>query len=211
MRHVCFIVFGTLMTKPFASHVRGCCRWALRFSGQMFCHRSAQTQAQYSAPASILSGMTTADQSCTSRPCTKRVIANMQHLAQTRCIGSNKKQKMHCQTSWQLAHCTDHCVPCSVWVGDGNLATVADACITIRLLSCPVQSASSEHSLSLKVLSRRRKTTWRQWLTCQDMQVEEPLLITADATAPSMLQVSCQAALYMVSLISAQVGCNVPW
>jgi len=98
-----------------------------------------------------------------------------------------------------------------VWVGDGNLATVADACITIKLLSRPVQSPS-EHSLSLKVPSRRRKTTWRQWLTCQDMQVEEPLLITADAAAPLMLQVSSPAALYVVSLTSAQtLGCYVLW
>jgi len=101
--------------------------------------------------------------------------------------------------------------PCSVWVGDGNLATVADACITIKLLSRPVQPSSSEHSLSLKVPSRRRKTTWRQWLTCQDMQVEEPLLIAADAVAPSMLQVRCQATLYPVFLICRwEVGCNVP-
>ncbi len=55
--------------------------------------------------------------------------------------------------------------------------------------------------MSLSVPSRRRKTTWRQWLTCQDMQVEEPLLITADAAAPSMLQVRCQATVNIVSLI----------
>ncbi len=135
-----------------------------------------------------------------------------QHLAQTCYVNSNKKQRTTPPNNMAVCHCTLCCVPCSVWVGDGNLATVADACITIRLLSCPIQSSSSEHSLSLKVPSRRRKTTWRQWLTCQDMQVEEPLLITAGAAAPSMLQVRCQAALYVVSLTFAQkLGCKVLW
>lgn len=141
-----------------------------------------------------------------------RITAIMQHLAQTCCVDSNKKQNPHCQTSWQLATAQTMVSPCSVWVGDGNLATVADACITVKLLSRPVQPSSSEHSLSLKVPSRRRKTTWRQWLTCQDMQVEEPLLIMADAAAPSMLQVRCQAALCVVSLTPAlKLGCYVPW
>lgn len=124
----------------------------------------------------------------------------------------SQKAKNALPNSMAPCHCTHYCVPCSVWVGDGNLATVADACITIRLLSHPVQSSSSEHGMSLSVPSRRRKATWRQWLTCQDMQVEEPLLITADAAAPSMLQVRCQAALYVVSLTFAQkLDCNVPW
>lgn len=122
--------------------------------------------------------------SCTNMPCQQQ-----------------QKAKSTLPNIMAACHWTYHCVPCSVWVGDGNLATVADACITIKLLSRPVQSSSREHSLSLKVPSRRRKTTWRQWLTCQDMQVEEPLLIMADATAPSTLQVSCQAILYSVSLI----------
>ena len=67
---------------------------------------------------------------------------------------------------------TDSPGACSVWVGDGNLATIADACITIKLLSHPVPASHSPSSTT----ARRRKATWRRWLMCQDLQVEEPLL-----------------------------------
>lgn len=80
---------------------------------------------------------------------------------------------------------------CSVWVGDGNLATIADACITIKILSRPTQAAASKAGTMLKMPSRRRKATWRQWLTCQDMHVEEPLLMMPDATFPLLQVDSC--------------------
>ncbi|KAL0041236.1 hypothetical protein WJX77_009833 [Trebouxia sp. C0004] len=119
-------------------------------------------------------------------PCKTQCHIHLQHDEVGSEILWRDVSSQECKNTSPVFSTREH--PICVWVGDGNLATVADACITIRLLSCPVQSSSSEHSLSLKVPSRRRKTTWRQWLPCQDMQVEEPLLITADTTAPSMLQ-----------------------
>ncbi|DBA80394.1 TPA: hypothetical protein ACH3X2_007336 [Trebouxia sp. C0005] len=119
-------------------------------------------------------------------PCKTQCQIHLQHDEVGSEILRTDILSQECKNTSPIFSSHEH--PICVWVGDGNLATVADACITIRLLSHPVQSSSSEHGMSLSVPSRRRKATWRQWLTCQDMQVEEPLLITADAAAPSMLQ-----------------------
>ena len=86
------------------SHVKGCCRWALRFSGQMFCHKSAKTQALYSAPASILSGTTTANQCCTSSGCTNRITAIMHSILHKHATSTvTKSREPRRQTTWQFA------------------------------------------------------------------------------------------------------------
>ena len=67
----------------------------------------------------------------------------------------------------------------SVWVGDGNIATVADACITIRIMTQSAQQQAPEHKqqqISVATVKKRPKSGWRRWLSCKDVQVEEPLL-----------------------------------
>ena len=72
------------------------------------------------------------------------------------------------------------CLSDSVWVGDGTIATVADACITVKITSQPVQQIAPQQSTAPKATVRRPKSSWRRWLTCQDVQVDEPLLAAPD-------------------------------
>ena len=90
----------------------------------------------------------------------------------------------------QHSSCSLLCLSYSVWVGDGNIATVADACITVKITSQPVQQSAPRQSIRPKVTVRRPKSSWRRWLTCQDVQVDEPLLAAPEMQVPPV-QVCC--------------------
>ena len=90
---------------------------------------------------------------------------------------------------------------CSVWVGDGTVATIADACITIKLVSQPSQVSSAQYSRPVSP-AQRNVPTWRQWFSCRDIQAEEPLLLTTDDLADlSQVQPTPDLAAYLHAVL----------
>lgn len=73
------------------------------------------------------------------------------------------------------------CCDSSVWVGDGDLATVADACLTISLK----QVACTKLKTSAVPKARKpRVLGWRRWLPCQLIEAEEPDVAQAEQLMP---------------------------
>ena len=69
----------------------------------------------------------------------------------------------------------------SVWVGDGDLATVADACLTISLKQV---ACAKLKPLAVAKARKPRLLGWRRWIPCQLIEAEEPGLAQAEQCLP---------------------------